>query len=87
MKNYIDFNFHMYTENVFGKGTENQAGDLVKKDGGSKALVVYGGGSVKKSGLYDRVIASLDRAGAAESKPIPRGLSRTRQLSLPKKKR
>jgi alcohol dehydrogenase YqhD (iron-dependent ADH family) len=53
----------MYTENVFGKGTENQAGDLVKKYGGSKALVVYGGGSVKKSGLYDRVIASLDKAG------------------------
>jgi alcohol dehydrogenase YqhD (iron-dependent ADH family) len=63
MKEFANFTFHMYTENVFGKGTENLAGELVKKYGGSKALLVYGGGSVKKSGLYDRVIASLDKAG------------------------
>jgi alcohol dehydrogenase YqhD (iron-dependent ADH family) len=63
MKDYINFTFHMYTENVFGRGTENQAGKLVKKYGGSRVLVVYGGGSVKKSGLYDRVIAALDKEG------------------------
>jgi alcohol dehydrogenase YqhD (iron-dependent ADH family) len=63
MKDYINFNFHMYTEDVFGKGTENLAGELVKKYGGSRVMVVYGGGSVKKSGLYDRVIASLDKEG------------------------
>jgi alcohol dehydrogenase YqhD (iron-dependent ADH family) len=63
MKDFTNFNFHMYTENVFGKGTENQAGELVKKYGGSKVMIVYGGGSVKKSGLYDRVVASLDKAG------------------------
>ena len=63
MKNYINFNFHMYTENVFGKDTENRTGEMVKKYGGSKVLIVYGGGSVKRSGLFDRVTASLDKAG------------------------
>ena len=63
MKDYTNFTFHMYTEDIFGKGTESQVGDLVKKYGGTKVLLVYGGGSIKKSGLYDRVIASLDKAG------------------------
>ena len=63
MKDYINFTFHMYTEDVFGKDTENQTGALVKKYGGTKVLIVYGGGSVKKSGLYDRVVASLDKEG------------------------
>ena len=35
------------TEVVFGKETENQAGAEVKKWGGTKVLVVYGGGSDK----------------------------------------
>ena len=43
------------TEVVFGKETENQAGAEVKKWGGTKVLVVYGGGSAKRSGLLDRV--------------------------------
>ncbi|MCL1818102.1 MAG: iron-containing alcohol dehydrogenase [Spirochaetaceae bacterium] len=63
MKDYTNFTFHMYTEDVFGKGTENRVGELVKKYGGSKVMIVYGGGSVKKSGLYDRVVASLDKEG------------------------
>ena len=63
MKDYTNFTFHMYTEDVFGKETENRVGELVKKYGGSKAMIVYGGGSVKKSGLYDRVVASLDKEG------------------------
>jgi len=63
MKEFINFNFHMYTENVFGKGTENQVGELVKKYGGSKVMIVYGSGSIKKNGLYDRVVASLDKEG------------------------
>ena len=49
------------TEVVFGKETENQAGAEVKKWGGTKVLVVYGGGSAKRSGLLDRVEASLQK--------------------------
>ncbi len=55
----VNFSFCNPCEIVFGKDTENQAGALVKKHGGSKVMLHYGGGSIKKSGLYDRVVASL----------------------------
>ena len=58
-----NFNFYSPTEFVFGKGRENEAGIYVKKYGGSKVLIHYGGQSAKKSGLLDRVIASLDKEG------------------------
>ncbi len=58
-----NFSFYSPTEFVFGKGTEGQCGELVKKHGGRKALVHYGGGSAVKSGLLDRVTASLKAAG------------------------
>ena len=65
------------TEVVFGNETENQAGAEVKKWGGTKVLVVYGGGSAKRSGLLDRVEASLAKEGLAFEelggvKPNPR---------------
>ncbi len=55
-----NFSFYSPTEFVFGKDTESSCGALVKKHGGTKALVHYGSGSVVKSGLLDRVIASLE---------------------------
>ncbi|GHV11588.1 NADH-dependent alcohol dehydrogenase [Spirochaetia bacterium] len=63
MKNFVNFAFQMYTEIVFGKGTEAEAGNLIRKYGGSKVLLVYGGGSIKKSGLYDRVVKTLKDSG------------------------
>ena len=60
-----NFTFYSPTYFVFGKGTENEAGQYVKKYGGHKVLIHYGGGSVKRSGLLDRVKASLDAAGIA----------------------
>lgn len=65
MKTFMDFSFQAGTEIVFGKNTESRAGDLVRKYGGTKAMVVYGGGSAGKSGLLERVIASLAEAGVA----------------------
>ena len=58
-----NFNFYSPTEFVFGKDRENECGELVKKYGGTKALIHYGGGSAVRSGLIDRVKASLDAAG------------------------
>ena len=55
-----NFNFYSPTEFIFGKDTENSCGKYVKKYGGTKVLVNYGSGSVIKSGLLDRVKASLD---------------------------
>ena len=58
-----NFTFYSPTCFVFGKDTENQAGSLVRRFGGTKVLVHYGGGSVVRSGLLDRVKASLDKEG------------------------
>ena len=57
------FEYYTPTKVVFGKDTENRAGELVKEQKGTKVLVHYGTGSVKKSGLLDRVLASLDKEG------------------------
>jgi len=54
-----NFNFYSPTFFVFGKEKENEAGKYVKRFGGSKVLIHFGGGSVIKSGLLDRVKASL----------------------------
>ncbi len=58
-----NFTFYSPTKFVFGKGMEKEAGKLVREFGGSKVLIHYGGGSVVRSGLLDRVKASLDEAG------------------------
>ena len=52
MDNFI---FYSPTEFVFGKGTEDRTADLVKKYGGKKVMIVYGGGSVVRSGLLAKV--------------------------------
>ena len=59
------FNYHAPTKIIFGKNTENKIGQLVKKSGCKKVLVHYGGSSAKRSGLLDRVFASLTEAGIA----------------------
>ena len=58
-----DFDFYSPTYFVFGRDREAEAGTYVKKFGGSRVLVLYGGHSAKKSGLLDRVRASLTGAG------------------------
>jgi len=54
-----NFNFYSPTYFVFGKERENEAGKYVKRFGGTRVLIHYGSGSVIKSGLLDRVKASL----------------------------
>ncbi len=58
-----NFTFYSPTFFAFGKETENQAGDYVKRFGGSKVLIHFGGKSAKSSGLLDRVESSLKKAG------------------------
>lgn len=74
MENFVQY---APTEVIFGKGTENQTGEEVKKWGGSRVLLVYGGGSAVRSGLIGRVEQSLTEAGIAYEefggvKPNPR---------------
>jgi alcohol dehydrogenase YqhD (iron-dependent ADH family) len=54
-----DFTFYNPTHFVFGKNVENSIGKYMKERGFQKALIVYGQGSVVRSGLLDRVKASL----------------------------
>ena len=49
-----DFVYFAPTEVVFGKDSEERLPSLVKKYGGQKVLVHYGGGSAKRSGLLDK---------------------------------
>ncbi len=56
-----NFTFYSPTYFVFGKESENQAGEYVKKFGGTKVLIHFGGKSAKASGLLDRVEASLKK--------------------------
>ena len=58
-----DFNFYSPTQVVFGKDSENQVAQLVKRYGGSKVLVHYGGGSARRSGLLDKLTGILAEAG------------------------
>ncbi len=60
-----NFTFYSPTYFVFGKDEENNTGKYVKRFGGSKVLIHYGGGSVVRSGLLDRVKASLEKEGIA----------------------
>ena len=58
-----DFAFYSPTRFVFGRGAENKVGALVKGLGGTKALLHFGGGSARRSGLLGRVEKSLADAG------------------------
>lgn len=60
-----NFNYYAPTQVVFGRGTEEQIGALVKAQNCKKALLHYGGGSARRSGLLDRIEKSLEDAGVS----------------------
>lgn len=59
----IDFDFVNPTRIIFGKNKENEIASILKEYGFSRILVVYGGGSVIRSGLLQKTLSSLDNAG------------------------
>lgn len=59
----FDFKYFTPTKVLFGKNTENKVADLIQKFGGKKVLIHYGGGSVIRSGLMQKVTDKLDTAG------------------------
>jgi len=59
------FTFYSPTKVIFGKGVADKIGSETKAWGGTKVLIHYGGGSVVRSGLLDRVKKSLDAEGIA----------------------
>ena len=58
-----NFDFFAPTYFAFGKDSEKRAGELVKRFGGTRVLIHYGGGSAVRTGLIGRVEASLKAEG------------------------
>lgn len=56
-----NFTYSIPTKVHFGKGQIAHLGEL--KDSGNKVLLVYGGGSIKRAGIYDRALEILQEAG------------------------
>ena len=54
-----NFQFYSPTQFLFGKDAETQAGACVRRHGGTRVLLHYGGGSAERSGLLERVRRSL----------------------------
>ncbi len=60
------YDLYMPTHLIFGKGRISELKDAVA-GAGKKALITYGGGSVKRSGLFTRVKELLESAGCSVS--------------------
>ncbi len=72
-----NFDFYAPTYFAFGRDAENRTGELVRRFGGTRVLIHYGGGSAVRSGLLERVRTSLAEAGVTWKelggvKPNPR---------------
>ncbi|WP_159887939.1 iron-containing alcohol dehydrogenase [Paenibacillus puerhi] len=59
------FAFYNPTRILFGAGMVDKLGEQLASVGSKTVLLVYGGGSIKKSGLYDRVLRQLEQAGVS----------------------
>ena len=58
-----NFTFHNPTRIIFGKNTVGQIGGVVKEAGVQRLLLIAGGGSIKRNGVYEAVSKSLQEAG------------------------
>ncbi|MDD4069455.1 MAG: iron-containing alcohol dehydrogenase [Candidatus Izemoplasmatales bacterium] len=57
MENFI---FNSPTKFIFGKNTESQIGEVLKSYNAKKILIHYGTGSIKRSGLFDRIVEAIE---------------------------
>ena len=57
------FQYYTPTKVVFGRNAEAQTAELIRAFGGHKVLIHYGGGSVIRSGLLEKITGQLDTAG------------------------
>lgn len=59
----LNFDYLVSTRLIFGRGAQKEVGGRIKGFGAKRVLLHYGGGSIKRSGLYDDVADSLKAAG------------------------
>jgi len=81
-----NFSFYNPTKIVFGRGAVAELGSLLEPYG-KRVLLVYGGGSIKRNGLYDQVLEQLRKIGAevyelAGVEPNPRLTSVHRGIDI-----
>lgn len=57
----INFNFYSPTKMIFGKDTHHQVGEIISSYNFKNILLIYGKSSIKKIGLYDDVVNSLNK--------------------------
>jgi alcohol dehydrogenase YqhD (iron-dependent ADH family) len=57
-----DFEWCVPTKVIFGNGAADKLGDEARACG-EKAMLVYGISSIRKTGLYDRIVSQLQNAG------------------------
>lgn len=60
----LNFTYHNPTKIVFGRGSIGQLKKLVPAD--AKVLMIYGGGSIRRNGVYDQVVQSLRKQSLTE---------------------
>jgi len=58
-----NFEFYNPTHIVFGKGTREKVGSTLKQHNGHRVLLHYGGGSIKRYGLYDTIVKQMEEHG------------------------
>jgi hypothetical protein len=61
----LDFTYYSPTRFIFGAGRESEVGAMCRELGATRVLIHYGGGSVVRSGLLQRVQDALTTAGLA----------------------
>ena len=80
----LKFEYCSPTKIVFGKDTEERTAELIKENGGSRIVIVYGGKSVIESGLLKRIEENLTENGLdfiSEGGVIPNPvLSKVREI-------
>lgn len=57
------FEYYAPTRVIFGKDTHHKVGEIIKEYGFKKIMLHYGQNSIKRTGLYDEITASLKNAG------------------------
>lgn len=86
-----NFNYYNPVKIVFGKKKEKEIGSVLKEENVGSVLLIYGKGSVKRSGVYDRVIKCLKEAdikiteyGGIKSNPLVRDADLAARLAIEK---
>jgi len=59
----LNFTMSLPTEVFFGRDMINNLPDHIKKHGGNRVLLAYGGGSIKRNGIYDKITSLLNQNG------------------------